>query len=101
MADRIPMTPPKVFWDIIGASKRPSCQEQREALIQMLVGWTTEELIGFDNRMSHYCSVPNELELWVAMDLLFGSTHDEGRYAADDEFLDFLSWLVARGWPVF
>src|SRR5438045_476243 len=47
VADRIPMLPPKVFWDVIGASSNPDEDEFLSALHRHLVTLSPDEILGF------------------------------------------------------
>jgi hypothetical protein len=94
MADRIPMMPPKVFWDLIGASKSPSEDEFLQALHRRLVTLSPDEIVGFDARVWHYLGEANRDELWAAAFVLRGG-------CSDDNFLYFRCWLIAQGRQVF
>jgi hypothetical protein len=94
MADRIPMMPPKVFWDLIEASKRDAIDDQFDALHLLLVTLRPDEVAGFDNRLSHYQVAANRRDLWRAAALLC-TCRDEASFRC------FCLWLMLRGRAAF
>jgi hypothetical protein len=94
MADRIPMMAPKVFWDVVEASKCDTINEQLSALHLLLVTLGPDEVVGFDNRLSHYLGEANRRDLWQAADLLCGC-------ASEGTFRCFCWWLVLQGRAAF
>jgi hypothetical protein len=90
----VPPMVPKVFWDIINASNRPSDEARLDALEQMLITLPVEDIIGFNARLWRCFGEANRLDLWVAMDLLSGGNTEE-------DFTAFCSWVISRSCAVF
>jgi hypothetical protein len=90
MADRIPMMPPKRFWDVIEASKHPDRDEFLQRLHRQLVALSLDEVVGFDTRLWDYLGLANRIELWNASEFLTFS-------ASEDGFRYFCCWLISEG----
>jgi len=98
MADRIPMMPPKVFWDVIEASKNPGEDEFLQALHRQLVTLPLDEIVGFDARLRHYLGKANKAnrhDLWDA------AIYHDLCYYSEDSFRYFGCWLIAQGRQVY
>jgi hypothetical protein len=91
MADRIPMMPSKVFWDVIEASRGPTDLDFINALHYQLLSLSPREVIGFHSRLWHHLGEANRLDLWHAAIPLFGGCNSA------DHFRDFGCWLISRG----
>jgi hypothetical protein len=88
------MMPPKIFWDIIEASKRPTEDGFLPALHRVLLCLSPEEIVGFESRLWHYLGEANRDDLWGALYPLQGG-------CSDDSFMYFRCWLIAQGRRVF
>src|SRR5262245_2826780 len=86
----IPMLPPKVFWDIIAASERPTMGDRLAKLHGLLVTLTPDEVVGFDNRLWSFLAEANRSDLLAAARLL-------AEYVDRTDFLHFGCWLVLQG----
>jgi hypothetical protein len=95
MADRIPMMLPKVFWDVIEASRGSSDLDFINSVHGHLVHLSPKEVIGFHSRLWHHLGEANRLDLWHAAIPLFGGCNDH------DHFRDFGCWLISRGKRAF
>jgi hypothetical protein len=95
--DRIPMMAPKVFWDLIEASRRGATNDLEfiNALYSSLLDLSPDEVIGYHSRLWHHLAEANRQDLWHAAIPLFGGSND------DDHFRDFGCWLIARGKRAF
>ena len=91
MADRIPMMPPKVFWDLIEASRGPTDLDFINQLHYQLLSLSPDEIVGFHSRLWHHLAEANREDLWHATFPLFGYCNDH------DHFRDFGCWLISRG----
>jgi hypothetical protein len=84
----------KRFWDVIGASIRPTRREQLEALLEQLARMRREEIIGFDLRLWDLIGKANRVDVWAAAYVVRGGCSDDG-------FCYFRAWLVSQGRRVF
>jgi hypothetical protein len=95
MADRIPMMPPKVFWDLIEASRGQTDLDFVNGLYCHLLSLSPDEVIGFHSRLWRHLGEANREDLWHATIPLFGGCNDH------DQFRDFGCWLISRGERAF
>jgi hypothetical protein len=85
---------PKRFWDLIAATKRPSEDEQNDALRDELLKLSPEEVLGFALRYEHLVDAAYRVDLWGAAYTINGGCSDDG-------FHYFRCWLVDQGQKVY
>lgn len=90
----------KRFWRIVEASlgrtdgKGLTWERQIEFLLPALGSLSDKELFGFDFLESKFFFQASCQKLWAVAYIVMGG-------CSDDAFMDFRTWLVYRGQPVF
>lgn len=85
------------FWKIIDESLEEAegdLDEQMEFLGEALEELDPEEIVEFDRIFLEYWVKAYTWDLWAAAYIL-------GKGCSDDEFVDFLGWLICRGEKVY
>ena len=87
----------EMFWKIIETARRlapDDLEAQKETLTGLLHALTPDEIIQFDQYFSQYLAQAYTWELW-------GAAYIIGDGCSDDGFMDFRSWLIAKGKKVY
>ena len=85
------------FWNIIARSKAASAgdtEAQAEALQSELSKLQPEEIVEFERVLGELQDQAYRWDLWGAAYIIGGG-------CSDDAFIDFRSWLISMGRPVF
>ena len=85
------------FWDLIAASLEEAegdLDEQMEFLGESLEELDPAEIVDFDRIFLEHWVKAYTWDLWAAAYIL-------GKGCSDDEFVDFLGWLICRGQKVY
>ncbi len=85
------------FWDLIASSLEEAegdLDEQMEFLGESLEELDPAEIVDFDRIFLEYWVNAYTWDLWAAAYIL-------GKGCSDDEFVDFLGWLICRGQKVY
>lgn len=85
------------FWDIVAKSKSASGGDwgaQAEALRRELSRLAADEIVEFERIFGEYADQAYRSDLW-------GAAYVIGGGCSDDAFIDFRSWLISMGRPVY
>ena len=85
------------FWDLIASSLEEAegdLDEQMEFLGESLEELDPAEIVDFDRIFLEHWVKAYTWDLWAAAYIL-------GKGCSDDEFVDFLGWLICRGQKVY
>lgn len=80
------------FWNLIERSREGAeeCDAQAAKLVDLLAALEADEIIAFDRIWARKYSAAYRWDLWAVAYIINGG-------CSDDAFMDFRSWLLARG----